>query len=233
MGAVSLVRLVNGPLFASLSTRSRRRKLEILRSTISLDQAATVLDVGGEADAAGVHPLRAFAGRRRLTILNRRRAPLARIRGDCPELATPQADARSLPFPDKSFDLVYSNAVIEHVGGWEDQRAMAGEIQRVGRSWFVTTPNRWFPFEFHLRLPLVGWLPAAAMRRLGRPWSYDHERATYRRGVERPLRLLTARELRRLFPGSRVVAVRITFWPETLVAVGGEALGNRAPGGAG
>lgn len=60
-----------------------------------------------------------------------------------------QADALDLPFGDDEFDLVYSNAVIEHVGQAEDQRQFVREHVRVGRHWAFTTPNRLFPIESH------------------------------------------------------------------------------------
>ena len=41
------------------------------------------------------------------------------------------ADGRSLPFETGSFEWVFSNAVIEHVGGWKDQVRFAQEIRRV------------------------------------------------------------------------------------------------------
>jgi len=57
-------------------------------------------------------------------------------------------DALDLRWPDKYFDAVYSNAAIEHVGDFDSQKRMAAEVMRVGKRWFVTTPNRWYPFEF-------------------------------------------------------------------------------------
>jgi SAM-dependent methyltransferase len=59
------------------------------------------------------------------------------------------ADALDLPFCDGEFDLVYSNAVIEHVGQFEEQLAFLREHARVGKHWVFTTPNRLFPVESH------------------------------------------------------------------------------------
>jgi 2-polyprenyl-3-methyl-5-hydroxy-6-metoxy-1,4-benzoquinol methylase len=71
-----------------------------------------------------------------------------------------RADALRLPFADDSFDLVLSNAVIEHVGDEQAQRRFAEEHARVGKSWIITTPNRWFPVESHTNAILRHWLPA-------------------------------------------------------------------------
>ena len=71
-----------------------------------------------------------------------------------------------LPFKDESFDLVFSNAVIEHVGAREQQRAFLGEILRVGKRAFVTTPNRRHPIEFHTVTPLLHYLPPHVYRRI-------------------------------------------------------------------
>lgn len=68
-------------------------------------------------------------------------------------------DARDLSgFADGSIDLVHSNSVIEHVGGWPDIVAMAREARRVGRSGWIQTPAQEFPIEPHFHLPLVHWL---------------------------------------------------------------------------
>ena len=116
------------------------------------------------------------------------------------------AAAEALPFADDAFDLYFSNAVIEHVGGEERQRAFVAEALRVARRVFLTTPNRWFPIEVHTRLPLVHWLPERAAARAydvaRRPWAKDN-------------RLLGPAELRRLFP----VPVRIVNLGMTLVAI--------------
>jgi hypothetical protein len=82
-----------------------------------------------------------------------------------------RGDGRQLPFRDAAFDVVFSNSVIEHVGDAASQERFAREVARVGRSYWVQTPNRWFPVEQHLLTPLVHWLP--------RRW----QRAILRRGT--------------------------------------------------
>ena len=115
----------------------------------------------------------------------------------------------ALPFADKSFDIVYSNAVLEHLPDYEMVRRFAAEVQRVGNGWFITTPNFWYPFDPHYHLPFVQLLPQTTQRnlvkRLGKT-PYEH------------LHLLTAKQLRRLFPAGKVVSSRVTFYPETLIA---------------
>lgn len=72
----------------------------------------------------------------------------------------------ALPFDDQSFDLVFSNAVIEHVGSREQQHGFLDEILRVGKRAFVTTPNRRHPIEFHTVTPLLHYLPPRVYRQI-------------------------------------------------------------------
>lgn len=78
-----------------------------------------------------------------------------------------------LPFDDESFDLVFSNAVIEHVGAQEEQRAFLDEILRVGKRAFVTTPNRRHPIEFHTVTPFLHYLPPRVYRRIYAATGFD------------------------------------------------------------
>ncbi len=123
----------------------------------------------------------------------------------------------ALPYRDGEFDIVFSNAVIEHVGSRSDQARFTRELCRVGRRFFLTTPNRWFPFEHHTGLPLLHYLPAPRFRALLRKTRYRYW------SEEEHLNILTARELRRLFPAGAAVdvrTVRVAGVPANLVAFG-------------
>ena len=144
----------------------------------------------------------------------------------CPDLVA--ADARMLPFKENAFDIVFSNSVIEHVGTHADQQQFAAEIRRVGRSYWVQTPNRRFPVELHLMLPLVHYLPKRVQRAIVNRftlWQYitrpsEAERASYTRHFLNELNLLDRQTLQRLFPDAAIVAERVAGLAKSLIAVG-------------
>ena len=127
----------------------------------------------------------------------------AAFRTRYPHVGYAQGDACALPFDDGEFDIVFSNAVIEHVGGRERQRQLVSEAIRVGRRVFITTPNRRFPVEVHTRLPFVHWLPDALSHRV-----YD----AAGKDIGTEVDLLTRRSFAQLFPGRvRVVSLGLTL----------------------
>jgi ubiquinone/menaquinone biosynthesis C-methylase UbiE len=82
-------------------------------------------------------------------------------------------DGKTLPFPDNSFDLAVSFAVLEHVGNREQQAQFLRELCRVANKCVITTPNRWYPIEFHTLLPFVHWLPSQVFRSILRAIGND------------------------------------------------------------
>jgi hypothetical protein len=145
-----------------------------------------------------------------------------------PPFSSVAGDARAMPeFADAEFDVVFSNSVIEHVGGLEDQRRMAEEIQRVGRRFFVQTPNRRFPIEPHTVFPLFQFLPLAArvslVRRFQLGWIPRTPDARAARGRICSIRLLTRAEFGELFPGATIHRERVCGLTKSFVACGGFA----------
>jgi ubiquinone/menaquinone biosynthesis C-methylase UbiE len=212
-------------IFTRLSKISRVRKLELFNKLMNPTKEMRILDVGAEISPNSEGNLQfidCYPWKNNVSAINLSPEHISLIKQYYPEVDVRVGDACNLPWEDKHFDIVYSNAVIEHLGHFERQKKMATEIMRVGKSWFVTTPNRWYPFEFHMRLPFVTWLPRNGYIRFGQVISYNHVKRKYMTGIRRDsLRLMTAKDLKHCFPTSRIIKQRVTFIAETLICVGG------------
>lgn len=156
--------------------RSRRWKFEFFMAHMRPTPAARILDVGvcNKTERATNFLESWYPWPQQITAVSI--DPVPDARDLFPDVTFVTADGRSLPFEDKEFDIGFSNAVIEHVGTREQQRAFAGELMRCCRAVFVATPNRHFPIDPHTLYPLVHWLPPVQRRHaytlLGRPgWS--------------------------------------------------------------
>lgn len=126
-------------------------------------------------------------------------------------------------FADGSFDIVFSNSVIEHLRSLDNQSAMAAEVRRLAAVYWVQTPNFWFPIEPHFLTPGWHWMPTkvrvALLRR--RRWGWrgpcpDPAEATE---LVTEIRLMRGGELRRLFPDATLKQERIGPLVKSFVAV--------------
>lgn len=207
---------------SSMAARLRRRRLTLFMDLLSrVDRPMRILDVGGsEAYWAGVGYQ--SDPQVEILLLNLEVATVTR-----PGFSSLAGDARDLgQFRTDEFDVVFSNSVIEHVGPWADQRRMAQEIMRVGKRYFVQTPNLYFPIEPHFLFPCFQFLPIALRARLHHrlklgwyaPEADTLERA---RAAVSSLRLLSERQVRALFPGSRLHRETVLGLCKSFVAYGG------------
>jgi SAM-dependent methyltransferase len=164
-----------GSLSVRIATRVRARMFDAFRQGLMPRENETVLDIGVTSDRSyessnyfeALYPWKS-----RLTAAGLDDASF--LETLYPGIRFVSADAMALPFDDDAFDLVHSAAVIEHVGSRERQRRMLGECLRVARRGvFLTTPNRWFPVEFHTQIPLLHWLPTSLYRQTLRALDHD------------------------------------------------------------
>jgi hypothetical protein len=209
------------PVVGKLLRRFRARRMRVFAQRFEITGGTRVLDVGGTPALWGLLPVR-HGCQPRVTILNLPRA--APERTSCDLVF---ASGCALPFADRSFDIVFTNSVIEHVGDPAAQRRFADEIRRVGRGYFVQTPNRWFPVEPHLLTPLIHFLPRTWQGPIVRRftvWQWmerpsEDRRAFYVEHYLNDIRLLSHGDMSRLFPDATVIRERWCGWTKSLIAV--------------
>jgi Methyltransferase domain len=188
--------------------RLRKGKLDLFLGLIADEGKNTLLDVGGNSgiDSEWLPLYQEF---REVVAVNLNPAPDPY---SLPHVRRMVGDGCCLPFADGSFEWVFSNAVIEHVGGWREQERFAKEIQRVAaRGYFVTTPNKYFPIEPHAMLPFYQFLPVFVQKKVA-PYSPGYMRAY------EEINLLSAGQMKKLFPGAQVRAAGFPIIGNSLVA---------------
>ena len=128
-------------------------------------------------------------------------------------------------FADRSFHIVHSNSVIEHVGDWQRMTAFARELRRLAPAYFVQTPNFWFPVEPHFMTPVFHWLPEPVRVALVRRFALGHRsrRPKIGNAVEEveSVRLLDRKMFSFLFPDGRLMIERMLGLPKSLIAIRG------------
>lgn len=135
-----------------------------------------------------------------------------------------QGDGCALPYADKSYPILFSNSVIEHVGDLAAQRKFAQEVRRVGQKLWIQTPAYGCPIEPHYLTPFVHWLPKWLRRRIARwftVWGLLEKpgKADIDEMVDYT-RLLTKREMKALFPDCEIRTERMLgFIPKSYIAV--------------
>ena len=198
-------------LFRTLHRRSREKRFQMFLELMRPAAQTRILNVGATGGHTGLPEQLEYwyEHKQRVTGGGLFFEEASDYRASFPGVTPVVFDGCALPFADKSFDIVYSNAVLEHLPDRESVTRFAREIQRVGHGWFVSTPNRRYPVDPHYHLPLVQFLSQTSQKRLVTHLGkvpYDH------------LDLLSRGDLQRLFPTSEVVGCRVTFYPETLIA---------------
>lgn len=207
-------RVVDAP--GSLGQRRRDRRWEWFHGEFDEAESMSVIDLGGSVDAwvrAPTHPASVH-------VVNLEPQPdqvPAWIRSD-------QADACSLPahIAGGSYDLVFSNSVIEHVGGHAQRMRFADAVHKLASRHWVQTPYRYFPVEPHWLFPGFQFLPLNVRAGISCNWPLVHTPSRNKAdglraamGVE----LLSCTEMAFYFPDSRLRFERMIGAVKSLIAV--------------
>ncbi len=133
------------------------------------------------------------------------------------------ADGCYLPFKNQAFDIVYSNSVIEHLANYENQQLFASECIRVGKRFYVQTPNKWFPVEPHLIALFIHWFPKGLQLRLIpylSVWGWiAHPSKNRCEILLSEVRLLTEKEMIQLFPEGSLWREKFLGLTKSLIAI--------------
>jgi hypothetical protein len=205
----------------SLANHMRRRRMRLLAKIIEHmpEDPVSILDIGGTA-CFWKNAASEFLPRCRITLMNLSIEPTDGL----PNVHSLVGDARRMSeFCDRSFDLCFSNSVIEHVGTLYDQKLMAHEIRRVGRGYFVQTPNRYFPLEPHFLMPFWSWWPiwlrVSLYRRVPLGWMGKQPDQYIARADIEQIRLMNSQEMRWLFPDAQIHREKFGPLTKSIIAV--------------
>ena len=175
-----------------------------------------ILDVGGTSYFWKNSTLLSHPGLR-ITLLN-----LYPVETSHPAIHAVQGDATDMrEFETGSFDLVFSNSVIEHLYTLEQQQKMASEILRVGKSYFIQTPDVYFPIEAHYALPFAQYYPKAFLHfvltqtKLSRMKKWSSAEASQ---YIAEIRLPNAQEMKALFPGASLLKEKVLGLTKSITA---------------
>jgi ubiquinone/menaquinone biosynthesis C-methylase UbiE len=197
-------------LIRGCAQKLRLRRMQQFLRVIKPSSKEIILDIGGYPELWVECEYRG-----RIVFLNLEKQEEYRtIPGNCSYI---QGDGRHLDFPEKSFDIVFSNSVIEHVGGWKDQKAFADETSRVGKRYWIQTPNKNFPVEPHYNFPLFQFFPVKIREQIAVFWPYSFIKRNEGKNVTRKelkefvrrIRLLTNKELQTLYPDGKLWQERL------------------------
>lgn len=209
-------------------TYFRRRRLVKFIEAFPNISSYCVLDVGGRPflwqllkEEYGLAP-------KSLTLLN---TPSEVLLPDSSDYSIVIADGRELPYEDNSFDLVFSNSVIEHVGDYAQMAQFAKECDRVGHGLYIQTPNRWFPIEAHFGTAFIHWLPRTLYKKLS-VFSLRYyfsrnnpiEKDYFQQELETTL-LISKKQLQQFFPSKSIVAERVLGLVKSWIVVDAETVG--------
>jgi hypothetical protein len=208
-------RIVDGP--ASIGQRMRARRWEWFQAEFPDIGSMSVIDLGGTAEAWLRAPVRPAS----VHVVNLEPEPAEPVAS---WIRADQADACNLPdrIGRGSYDLVFSNSVIEHVGGHVQRMRFAESVHKLASVHWVQTPYRYFPVEPHWLFPGLQFMPLALRARLSYHWPLVHTKAgSFSEALQASMEveLVSRTEMRFYFPKSDIRAERGLGLVKSLVAI--------------
>ncbi|AWT56786.1 hypothetical protein [Mycolicibacterium smegmatis] len=220
MGTANQLRrmLVDSPV--SLGAKARMRRWQIFRNAFPDIENMRLLDLGGTVETWNRAPVRP----KHVTVLNLLEPGesdsdwIVPVAGDACNAAAVLADANV----ETTFDVVFSNSLIEHVGGHARRSELASQVQALAPRHWVQTPYRYFPLEPHWLFPGMQFLPVAVRVKIAAHWPLVHTRPANVEEARNEVlwtELVSVTEMREYFPGSTILRERVLGLPKSLIAL--------------
>ena len=154
-------------LFKKILISQRKKFFKIFCDEIIFHDTTKILDIG----AANVDNeydnffIKEFPYKKNIFCLSDQELDI--LKNKYPEINTIKGDGRKIDLPSNSFDIIFSNAVLEHVGSNDQQKDFISECYRVtNKNVFIITPYRFFPIEMHTKIPLLHFFPKSVFRNI-------------------------------------------------------------------
>jgi hypothetical protein len=198
----------------SLSVRARRRRWERLRETFPDLGEMSVIDLGGVVTQWRWAPVQPAS----LTVVNLHEQPS----DGHAEVLIGDVCALSPDVLRRRFDLVYSNSVIDQVGGHYRRLRFADTVTTLGESHWIQTAYRYFPLDAYTLFPGQQLLPLRARAAVSRKWPLGHRHADNRLDsvmINLEVEELSRTALMAYFPESEIIAERMLGLTKSLIAV--------------
>ncbi|HEV8515001.1 MAG TPA: class I SAM-dependent methyltransferase [Cyclobacteriaceae bacterium] len=195
---------------SSLSFQFRKRRFDQFIRVLNVTKADKIIDIGGYEqiwEGSGLEE--------NVTLLN------LSFQEKKPKFKYIECDACNISnVGNRSFDVAFSNSVIEHVGDFQRQQNFASEAIRISKRYWIQTPNKYFPIEPHMLFPFFEFLPKRAKKFVALNWKYSHFKR-FNLDIDDELsrlRLITSEEMKSLFPGSSIYKEKVIGLTKSIVA---------------
>ncbi|MEH2109852.1 methyltransferase domain-containing protein [Nostoc sp.] len=192
----------------SLASRLRKKRFSLFTSILdSIPSPIKILDVGGTVSFwENLGFLNEEIKDVEITLLN---IKFIETSSTHPKIKQVIGNATNMEnYQSNEFDIVFSNSVIEHVGDYDEQRQMANEVMRVGKKYFVQTPNLFFPIEPHFVFPLFQFMPISIrvwlLTNFALGWYDKVADEQLARSIATSIKLLNKRKFLNLFPEAQL-----------------------------
>ncbi len=191
----------------------RTKRMKIFSNIFKINKSTHIIDIGGTE-----FNWKLIFEKPKITMVN--------IRGEAyidGRFEHKIGDATELKLKDNSYDIAYSNSVIEHVGDWSKQQAFARELRRLAPKYYVQTPNRRFFMEPHYITPFVHWFPKSVRQKIlryGSVWGLIKRPSPEKiKKMVDEIELLDIKQMHELFPDAVIKRERFLGMTKSLIAV--------------